>query len=153
MMSLLSNSPLVCDTRLNGCLAALQDLFAQLFTDGDVGIAKVELLVRKSKQLDWELLNLGLRGGCAFLLLVWVVWDLVIDGPRRPVDPHNQTSLQRAVPVYRGIGCLVLIPWLWACNTLVWRKARVNYMYLLDCDARVAQSPRKVFGLALVLTS
>ena len=35
-------------------------------------VIQVELLVRKSNQMDWELLKLGLRGGVAIMLILWV---------------------------------------------------------------------------------
>ena len=105
-------------------------------------------MIRESRTMDWSLLKLGLRGGAAAMLFLWWVWDVVIDGPRHPVIEHNKTSLARAIPIYRGIGCLLLIPWLWGCNITVWRKLRINYMYVLNCDAREALTNRAVSGRA-----
>jgi xenotropic and polytropic retrovirus receptor 1 len=122
----------------------LEQMFADIFTDGDLNVAHAEMLVQKSRPVDWQLLNMGMRIGAMMLMILWVVWDISTDMQRVVMTHDNEKLLTSAVPVYRGIGCLVLIPWLWASDVAVWRKLRINYMYVLDCDVRVSQPPRKV---------
>ena len=50
----------------------------------------------------------------------------------------------RALPVFRSIGAMLFIPWLWAVDVTIWRTVRVNYQFLLDSDVKVSPSPREV---------
>ena len=81
---------------------------------------------------------------CCVVAVLQLIWDMAVDLPRHSMLPEYHSALARAIPVYRGIGCMLLIPWLWACNLIVWRKFRINYMYVLDCDVKVSQPPRRV---------
>ncbi len=74
-----------------------------------------------------------------------VVWDIVIDQPHIGIDDDKRESLERALPVFRSIGALLVIPWFWSADVHIWRTMRVNYLYLLESDVRVTESPREVF--------
>lgn len=63
------------------------------------------------------------------LLLVWVLWDCTVDAETRPFPDQAEEQLQAVVPVYRFMGCLILLVWCWGFNVWVWTKARINYMY------------------------
>lgn len=136
----------VADNHVVELLTQVEQMYADVFTDGDTHIAHVEMLVRKSRPFDFRLLSMGIRIGVMLLLVIWVVWDIAVDLQRSQVLDQHRKTLNDAVPVFRGVGCLVLIPWLWGSDVAVWRKLRINYMYVLDCDVRVTQPPRKVCG-------
>lgn len=36
------------------------------------------------------------------------------------------------MPVYRCMGCLVLIMWCWGVSLYVWSTARINYLYMFE---------------------
>lgn len=73
--------------------------------------------------------GLSSRCGAVCLLLVWVLWDCTVDAETRPFPDQAEEQLQAVVPVYRFMGCLILLVWCWGFNVWVWTKARINYMY------------------------
>ena len=82
-----------------------------------------------------------------------VAWDIVIDQPHIGIDDDNRESLERALPVFRSIGALLVIPWFWSADVHIWRTMRVNYLYLLESDVRVTESPREVTTGTMYLCS
>jgi hypothetical protein len=132
------------DLQLHNMIDAMEVLYACVFTNCDANLAHVELLARRGKEFDWRTFVLGLRVGTVILLIVWALWDTIVDAPAIDVDDKYHESVKRSLPVFRAIGGLSMLPWLWAMDVVVWRRLRVNYMFLLDCDVKVSQQPYEV---------
>lgn len=93
-------------------------------------------------EVDWDLFSLGTRFGLAVLLLVWVLWDCVMDVHLRPKGLYWTSTV---LIVYRGLGCLLLAAWCWLVSLWVWTRAGINYMYLFGLPLDGAPSLRNVF--------
>ena len=37
----------------------------------------------------------------------------------------------------QGLGCLVILGWMWGINLYVWSTFRINYLYIFELDPRV----------------
>ncbi|CAM9696047.1 unnamed protein product [Laminaria digitata] len=48
--------------------------------------------------------------------------------------------------VYRAVAGILLLRWCWALSSLVWGRARINYIYLFEMDPRAVSSPLEVFN-------
>ena len=77
-------------------------------------------------------------------LIAQVAWDIAIDQQRTEMKEDLRGSMFRALPVFRSVGAMLFIPWLWAMDVSIWRKLRVNYQFVLDSDVKVSASPREV---------
>jgi hypothetical protein len=86
-----------------------------------------------SSSANWKLFDQGMRFGCMLSLLAWVMWDAIVDARLRPADQN--LWIQLVLPVYRGLGCVVLLGWCWGCSLYVWERYHINYPFLLELDA------------------
>jgi hypothetical protein len=73
-----------------------------------------------------------------------IIWDIAVDQQRTDVDENLRNSMFRALPVFRAVGAMLFIPWLWAIDVSIWRTVRVNYQFLLDSDIKASPRPREV---------
>ena len=108
--------------------------------------ARSLLFTHQHQPTSWSTFDRGLRFGITLLLFFWVLWDCVVDARIRPQYPVEW--VQSVLPVYRGIGVLLLLEWGWGCNLYIWDKYRVNYMQLLELDARTTMTYAEVFDEA-----
>ena len=79
--------------RLQQTLTALESAFAETFCSASprpLETARAQLLVRLHEPVvgDLSAFLLGWRVGVAFLLMVWLLWDLTIDSRLRPDSDH-----------------------------------------------------------------
>ena len=84
------------------------------------------------------------------LLLFWFLWDCIVDTKIHPSD--NNFWLDGVVPVYRASGMLILAYWMWGLNVWLWRKFRINYLFLLELHPRTSDTHRKIFSNAISLS-
>jgi hypothetical protein len=73
-----------------------------------------------------------------------------VDASARPTQ--NLASFKAVVPVYRSMACLIALVWLWFANLTVFKAARINHMFLLDIDSRLALDRRAVLQEASTLS-
>ena len=136
------------------CTALLEHVektFAEIYCEGNLSVARTTLLLKQNKDSDWWTMWFGIRVGVLLMLLCWVMWDCIVDELLRP--NHDFHFFDRGVfRVYRGIGCLILLNWLWGVNIFVWTSVRINYAYLFEFDANAIYSHRQVFMRATSLT-
>jgi hypothetical protein len=64
----------------------------------------------------------GFRLGVALVLLMWVLWDCLVDD-----DMGKDVWHDPAFKVYRGLGNLVLLLLCWGVDVHVWRRAGIDY--------------------------
>lgn len=124
----------VAQQDLSQLLKRTRTLFAELFCEGSVAMADTMLLVKQGPALNWGVFDMGLRIGCAMILLIWWIFDMMVDESIRP--GHFSVWKDPALPVFRGVGCMLLLLWLWGLMIFVWTSTRINYIFMFDLDAR-----------------
>ncbi|POM65962.1 EXS domain containing hypothetical protein [Phytophthora palmivora] len=135
-------------------LSQVEKSFADWFCDGNTNVAVATLMTKKEDFVNWGHIYLGIKGGSCLILLIWVCWDsLVVPTFHNGRENHLIDLVRtRAYPVYRGIGCLLLLHWLVGVSLYVWRSARINYRYIFELNPRRAQSYPQVFSDATNMT-
>ena len=70
----------------------------------------------------------GFRIGVCFTLVLWCVWDLVVD-----TESHRENLWDDpAMHLYFAIGNLVLLCWMRPLLVWIWTKKRINFIYIFD---------------------
>ncbi|CAI5731658.1 unnamed protein product [Hyaloperonospora brassicae] len=143
--------------KARACLRLLKQVersFAEWFCDGNVTVAVATLMTKKEDFVNWGHIYLGIKSGSCLVLLIWVCWDsLVVPTFHNEREDHLIDLVRtRAYPVYRGIGCLLLLHWLVGVSLYAWRAARINYRYIFELNPRRAQSYPQVFSDATNMT-
>lgn len=135
-------------------LAEVEEVFADAFCDGDRAVAVASLMTRRDETIDWAPVYIGIKIGACLILLVWVVWDsLVVPTFKSERERHLiDLALTRAYPVYRGVGCYLLLHWLVGVSMYVWHHARVNYRYILELSPRTTPHYTELFSDATNMT-
>ncbi|TYZ67326.1 hypothetical protein PybrP1_011226 [[Pythium] brassicae (nom. inval.)] len=135
-------------------LREVEELFAARFCDGNRAVALATLLTKREDVVNFAHMYIGVKVGACLILLVWVGWDsLVVPTFRSERERHLlDLAATRAYPVYRGVGCLLLLHWLVGVSLFVWRKARINYRYIFELDPRTTQQYTQVFSDATNMT-
>lgn len=141
-----------------------EKLYADHFHRGNLELARGDLLLKRNNQ-EQLVKATGARGclyGVVTVLVVWVVWDIVVDLSLRGGDliskeyrPVNMTS-EEAVnlwrtnefPVYRGLFYFVFWMWCWGVSLGVWQSTRINYLYMLELDPRSSQESTDMYEVA-----
>jgi hypothetical protein len=135
---------------VNGAIDEAEAEFAAFFTRGRRPLARVALLVEQRAPFSWGVFDTGVHIGVLVMLCVWALWDVLVDADLR--GALSTTAFHAVVPIYRGLGCLLLVVWLWAVQLFVWNQGRVNYMLLFDSDPRSSLDYRTVFREASSMT-
>jgi hypothetical protein len=140
--------------RCSELLKRVERSFADWFCDGNATVAVAILMTKKEDFVNWGHIYLGIKAGSCLILLIWVCWDsLVVPTFHTGRENHLIDLVRtRAYPVYRGIGCLLLLHWLVGVSLYVWRAARINYRYIFELNPRRVQSYPQVFSDATNMT-
>ncbi|GMF21378.1 unnamed protein product [Phytophthora fragariaefolia] len=140
--------------KCSALLSQVERSFADWFCDGNTAVAAATLMTKKEDSVNWGHIYLGIKAGSCLILLIWVCWDsLVVPTFHNGRENHLIDLVRtRAYPVYRGIGCLLLLHWLVGVSLYVWRAARINYRYIFELNPRRAQSYPQVFSDATNMT-
>ncbi len=74
----------------------------------------------------------------ASVLAFWLMFDVASDGELQSgsIASHARDSYQSVLPIYRGVGCLILLWWCYGVNCWVWTRYRIAYLALFELDAR-----------------
>jgi len=132
----------VKDSALAVIITGLEAEFAEHFCQGDRTKARVELLMKHERKTNWIDFEAGMRYGAVCCLIVWALWDCLVDSTLQDTSASHQ--LEAAVPVYRATGCLILLVWCWGLDVYVWTRARVNYLFIFDADHEKSMSYQEV---------
>jgi EXS family len=140
-------------TAIDASIDAAEALYAGLFTGGQRGLARVGLLVESRPAFNWGMFDAGVRVGVMLILATWLGWNVLVDIVQpTPGENASAAAVHAAAPVFRGVGCLILVVWLWGAQLWVWTKAHVNYMLLFDSDPRTSLDYRVVLREASSMT-
>ncbi|CAN0359550.1 unnamed protein product, partial [Ectocarpus sp. 8 AP-2014] len=128
----LLEQPLFSARDLNGTLAGAELLYASLFCNGDVDVARTALTFKASSSLRGNRrFDFGYRLGAATVLLAWAMWDCIADDSLGKDVWHDP-----AFKIYRGLGNLVLLVYMWGVNVWVWRRFGIDYERCLSLDPK-----------------
>jgi len=127
-------------TAVNDLARRVEQLYASLFTDGNVRVAFGELQTQAAAEegpVSFELLKLGYRLGMGATLGLWMLWDCIIQGLK-----SGQPSLDTmaAFPAFCALAGLLLVHWSWGIQVWVWTRSRINYIFLFELDPRHTRS-------------
>ena len=120
-------------------------IYAKWFTSGDIRQANAQLIIKKGDglEMDWSQLRLGYRLGICFTMCVWLcfdcIWNLYAEGT-------VTLGGRSAFPVFRACGGLLIWHWCWGASIFVWRRYRINYVYLFDFNPSTVLDPAAVFN-------
>jgi len=118
--------------RLEKSAAVLEEMFAELYTKGDVAYAQRQL--RYLHRLGLQ--NKGyigfLLGGCFFAILA-IIWASLYH-PAEDVCPFCLASLQSTIPVYRVLLMPLIWLWCWAGVILVFKEYAINYPFIMSIN-------------------
>ncbi|CAB1112597.1 unnamed protein product [Ectocarpus sp. CCAP 1310/34] len=128
----LLEQPLFSARDLNSTLAGAELLYASLFCNGDVDVARTALTFKASSSLRGNRrFDFGYRLGAATVLLAWAMWDCIADDSLGKDVWHDP-----AFKIYRGLGNLVLLVYMWGVNIWVWRRFGIDYERCLSLDPK-----------------
>jgi hypothetical protein len=148
---------------LNQLLDSTVQTFATHFENDNVENAKSRLLQKltSSEYSSPEYLRLGVKIGlCLGLLLVAIAGVLELRSLN--ADGMDLKTKQKTLglgfyasgylPVYRGVGFLVVLCWLWGLNVYVWSKFRINYVFIFRFDPRNRLGYQRIWEESTELT-
>ncbi|CAN0025236.1 unnamed protein product [Laminaria digitata] len=128
----LLEQPLFASDDLSRTLSGAELLYASLFCNGDVDVARTALTFKASSSLRGNRrFDFGYRLGAASILLAWAVWDCIADDSLGKDVWHDP-----AFKIYRGMGNLVLLVYMWGVNIWVWRRFGIDYETCLSLDPK-----------------
>jgi len=116
----------------------LERSYASAFTYGFLGLAHKELSPPELNIYDY--ISMAFRLGMCFLMLVWLIWDYTFSPPlgvnlfERPI-----------ISLYGACGGIILMLWFWGLNLVVWERAKIDYISLLDFDPMKTYSAIDIF--------
>jgi hypothetical protein len=116
--------------RLADMVSTVEQHYAARFTDGNVQVARATLLAKQSTDYNWASFRIGMRVGTCMALVVWLLWDFVVDESRG----YNIYEDRAALNVYKAVGPFCLVPWIMAVLVHVWKLYRVNYLYIFELN-------------------
>mmetsp|Transcript_35717 Transcript_35717/g.88948 ORF Transcript_35717/g.88948 Transcript_35717/m.88948 type:complete len:922 (-) Transcript_35717:108-2873(-) len=154
-LDLIGESAFAQFRRVDELIEELEILFAAAFCDGDLHIARSNLLVRQSREwANMRYLQRGTKLGLALALVTWVSWDVMVDTDLLVAEATRERQLMwmsSVWPVYRGTALFALGLWVYAGCLVVWQRARINYTYLFD-EPALADGVAPVFDAASSFT-
>ena len=131
--------------KLRALKERVDGVYATWFCDGDVREAQAQMLAKKDDDLDtdWTQLRLGGRLGFCVALVVWICADCLWYNASQGTVTVGGRS---AFPVFRAAGGLLLWHWCWGVSVTVWRRYRINYIYLFDFQPKTVLAPIAIFN-------
>lgn len=89
-------------------------------------------VTRAQPEANFTMFRKGMKFGLMLTLFFWMLWDSVVDANLRPSD--SNLIYITSLPIYRFVGCCVLLAWCWGLAVFVWTRYRVNWTYILELD-------------------
>jgi hypothetical protein len=78
--------------------------------------------MKKGPDTNWSLFRVGLHAGMYLSLLLWVLWDCIVD------DIDLALWGDSVLYVYRAVGLCIVATWCWGFNLFIWDSFRINYI-------------------------
>lgn len=136
-------------SRAERLLKDTASMFAREFESGDVSKARVRLLAKMSEGTynRSQMLRLGFRIGVAMTLLLWNAFNLFVSP-----NLHLETGLGVFIPLYRAVAFIVALVWMWGFSVWMWRKYRVNHIFIFEISARQKLNYLEIWDEAASMT-
>jgi len=120
-------------------------IYAKWFCDNDIREATAQMHTKKGDdlELDWSQFRLGHQLGICLTLTVWLAFDCLWSLWTQGIATLAGRS---AFPVFRGCFGLLVWHWCWGVSAYVWRRYRINYIYLFDFNPKTVLYPHAIFN-------
>jgi len=120
-------------TKIADLLRDTAAFYANLFENGDVTKAKVRLLAKMAQGSYGknDMLWLGFKIGIVLMLVFWNLFNLVVSP-----NLHIKEGMEVFIPLYRAVGLIVSLIWMWGFNIYIWTKYRVNHVFIFEISPR-----------------
>ena len=145
--------------RVTHLVELAEKMFAGLFCAGDIHLSRCAMLTKQYRHGSmkagetWRFMHYGFRVGVFLVLLVWVVWDCLVDSLLRPdVQTHGPIYEDPGFIVYRGIASFILLYWLVGINVYVWNGARINFVYIFELNPATVPNHTDIFMRATTIS-
>lgn len=110
----------------------LEHMYATNFTHGDVKQSGKELRGQKEKNGgDWTSFKVGFSVGLSFVCIIIIIVCFSFTP-----DIENQPFFRLVFPLYRGLGLILILMWMWAGDVYVCEKLHINQNNILKVDHR-----------------
>mmetsp|Transcript_24061 Transcript_24061/g.38821 ORF Transcript_24061/g.38821 Transcript_24061/m.38821 type:complete len:676 (+) Transcript_24061:242-2269(+) len=141
----IKQSYFVRSTKVSDLLSETSEFYANLFENGDATKAKVRLLAKMTQgsyskdDMCW----LGIKIGIVISLVFWNLFNLVVSP-----DLHITPGMEVYIPLYRAVGLLISLIWMWGFNIWIWSKYRVNHVFIFEISPRHKLSHLEIWNEA-----
>lgn len=110
----------------------LEHMYATNFTHGDVKLSAKALRGQEEKHGgDWTSFKVGFSVGMSFCCIILIIICFAF-------TPHleEQRFFQEAFPLYRGLGLILVLMWMWAADVYLCERLHINQNNILKVDHR-----------------
>ncbi|GAB5357931.1 hypothetical protein AAMO2058_000416400 [Amorphochlora amoebiformis] len=123
--------------------------FANHFESGDITKAKVRLLAKMTEGLyrKSDMLWLGVKIGIVIMLVFWNMFNLTVSP-----NLHIKEEMSVYIPLYRSIGLLICLIWMWGFNVWIWSNYRVNHVFIFEISPKHKLNHLEIFDEAASLS-
>jgi len=123
--------------------------YAMAFEDGsrDRAVAVLQTKMTDIRIEHWDSFRLGVKSCLVVVLISMLVWKIMFS--KRRDEYWSSLVTTPAYETYRGLGFLLLIPFLWGLNIHFWQKKRINYVYIFEFNPRKRLTDVQMIEVAL----
>lgn len=119
--------------KLESFNADVEELYADFFCDGLREEAKGKLTLSKGEHRPKKMFILAGKLGIFLTLVAWFFFDVSVSSA---LASNYFTARDPAVFIYAFVAALILYRWIWGFNVYMWDSAGIDYILLLDLDAK-----------------
>eukprot|EP00698_Gefionella_okellyi_P025524 TRINITY_DN9388_c0_g1_i1.p1 TRINITY_DN9388_c0_g1~~TRINITY_DN9388_c0_g1_i1.p1 ORF type:complete len:635 (-),score=124.84 TRINITY_DN9388_c0_g1_i1:794-2497(-) len=134
--------------KLSDYLLQAETLYALLFEDGNTQKSALTLS-RGQRTPESETYLFGFWTGMAVPMLAMII---IIGAVLPPLGVTDIPNFLQVFTVFRGVALVISACWLWGVLVWIWRRSRMNYVYILDFDPADTMTHMNVFRLSSLLT-
>jgi len=123
--------------------------FANHFESGDVSKAKVRLLAKMTEGLyrKSDTLWLGMKIGIVITLLFWNAFNITVSP-----NLHINAGMSVYIPLYRAVGLMIALVWMWGFNVFIWSRYRINHVFIFEISPRLKLNHFEIWDEAASLS-
>eukprot|EP00698_Gefionella_okellyi_P025374 TRINITY_DN925_c0_g1_i2.p1 TRINITY_DN925_c0_g1~~TRINITY_DN925_c0_g1_i2.p1 ORF type:complete len:457 (-),score=56.42 TRINITY_DN925_c0_g1_i2:10-1380(-) len=119
-----------------------------LFSDGNTKKSALAL-TRSRRTRQGEMYLFGCWTGMTVPLLLMAI---LIGAVLPPAGVSSVPNFFQVFTVFRGFALIIASLWSWGALVWIWRRSRMNYVYILDLDPSSTLSHMQIFRLSSLLT-
>jgi hypothetical protein len=113
--------------------ADVEELYAEFFCDGLREEAQGKLTLSKGEHRPKKMFFLAGKVGIFFTLVAWFFFDVSVSAS---LASNYFLAEDPAVFVYAFVAALIVYRWIWGFNVYMWESVGIDYILLLDLDAK-----------------